>query len=138
MILRYENTVEDLIAFNRDYIAHSPTIKHQIRANHIWLTVGVFFVELVLLRALDPAGSGPGQALVALFCAGLLALMYPSMVRRHQKKILAKLIAEKRDDTFIGPHELEITDSGLVERSRSGETRTAWHAVQEVRGEEGR
>jgi hypothetical protein len=133
MKLRVENSLDDLIAFNRDFLAHSRVYRQQVRRNRLWIAVLAWVVYVLLLRVLEPGGSIGIEAAAALFGAVLMALLYPLLVRRHEKRMLTKLISEGDNDSFIGPKELEINEVGLLEKSRLRETRTAWQAVQTIR-----
>ncbi len=128
MRLRYENTINDLLAFQEFHYAHSPTMQ-RVMAKQKGAAVLVVFVLICLLPGKQSTAINIFMALVG---AGIYALILPSIIRRNIKKHVLKMYAEGSNKGSLGEHELEIAADGLVERSPYNETKTAWGAVERI------
>jgi hypothetical protein len=128
MVIRYELTLDDLIAFNRYHVAHSRTIQTQ----------KYFVIAVVGLVAI-----GAGVAIeseIPLFARVFSAIIFAALFRfayhlffglalRRQTR---QLLSEGSNDGILGPHELELNDKFLTERTDVNESRHAWSAINRI------
>ena len=127
MHLRYDNGLDDCIAFQSYHLAHSPHWK-RVTVMFRWGIAGLFFV-FAALRALSQS-----WVAVLVWCGvGVLwILMLPGFMLRSAKRNARKLYGEGTNKGWTGWHELEITDEGLVERTEASEQRTRWSAIERL------
>jgi hypothetical protein len=64
--------------------------------------------------------------------AGLLMLWILGGDRRRVEKALRKMLAEGSNKQLLGEHELELTETGLVERTGYAEVTFLWQAVERL------
>ena len=136
MKLKYENTIEDIVALGRSYRQNSPMMK---RAKYNPL----FFVWTVLITAsltfflFDRSAFTFQKVVVISICASaailfsaLFLLIYPAMFDRCMRR------SATDDPTgaskFLCEHELEMDDSGIVERTDVNESHTSWRGIQRI------
>lgn len=60
------------------------------------------------------------------------ALIIPGALRRSADRQVRRLYREGKNRGILGPHEFEVSDAMLVERTPVGETRTVLAAVERV------
>ena len=127
MRLRYENTLDDAIAFQQYHYTHSPTARRSI-AGLRW--GGVALIMFMCFAA------GKDKLLLHLvemcILSGIYILILPVLVRRSIKRQSRRMYSEGSNKGMLGEHELEITEDGIIERSPYNETRTAWGAVERI------
>lgn len=126
--ITYENSLEDLVAFNRYHFAHSPTARRS-RSFLLWLSplcILLFLVPLAL------AERSLGLMAIALISATLCALVAPWILRTSMERQVRKLYSEGANKGTIGKHELELTEDELIERTSYGEQRTRLQAFERV------
>ena len=128
MRIKYEVTLDDFLAFSRFYGRHSSTVRRSKIVTGILFPAGLF-----LLACLDGWYRGRWDALViGAVMAGLLMLWILGGDRRRVEKALRKMLAEGSNKQLLGEHELELTETGLVERTGYAETTYRWQAVERL------
>jgi hypothetical protein len=131
--IRYETTIDDLVAFNRFHCAHSPTVR-RVRL----LQMG--FVAAVVIALAYAAAVVTGDYLIlALGPVGAVVgvLLFPGAFRRHQDRQARKLYGEGANKGMLGPHELELSGGDLIERTPFGESRALLEVVERVTSDRG-
>lgn len=131
MELNFDQTVEDVIAFNLFQMAHSPKSRHQsLRWRILVSIVFALFVSgtaWFTYRAFDPLWLGIGML------AGLIFfLVYPWFYRQADAETLRKWLEAGKDDAMFGAQTVVVSQEGLITRDRAGESMTKWAAVQNV------
>jgi hypothetical protein len=118
--IRYDNTVDDLVLFNRYHWDHTPRMR-RTRAVLIWalpLTVllpaaaAAWWVEVPLEMVL--------AAVVVLLV--LYLLVAPGAFNRSLERQVRRMYRGRTHAAALGEHELELTDSTLIERTPLGES----------------
>jgi hypothetical protein len=128
MRIRYENSIEDLVAFNRYHCNHSPTVRRaRLLAMCFWMAVALGAGAAVALIAKEPV---VGAAGVIGAVVGLL--LTPGAFRRQTDRAVRRLLKEGANKAVLGSHELELVGDELVERTPFGETRMRIEAVERV------
>jgi hypothetical protein len=79
----------------------------------------------------------PQIPVLFLLVAALIGSIYfavraPNILLRKMKRNLIKMYAEGQNKTMLGEQELEVSDVGLVERSKFSETKMAWGAIERI------
>jgi len=129
MKINYSVNVEEFVAFNRFHWERSPYFRQTVAALRWYLPLGLTSVAGLFLLA--DHGSLP--VAFGLLCgAAFLVVATPRILRRSLDRQVRNMFAEGSNKAFFGAHELEIDDSGLVERSAFGESRFRWEAVERI------
>ena len=133
MEVEYELTRDDLFAFQWRAAYTSPAARR--RRMKVY---GYWFLAL-LLFAIVPAIGSDGFAL-ARVSVGFLLISFPVMValqwylerRLLRRAILQLLDQEQPERGQLGRHSLELSETGVRERTAVGESRTSWVGVDRV------
>jgi hypothetical protein len=128
--IRYEVTVDDLVAFTFHRAGRSLARR---RAGGIVWTILAMFALFVTTAALMGQEEALGMlVLVAVPIGFLLAVMPKAGFRPNTERSFRKLYQETLPRGEIGPHEVELTENCLVERTPYSERRTPLQDVQGV------
>jgi hypothetical protein len=128
MKIRYENSLADLVAFNRYHCEHSPTVR-RTRGRVTWVLPFCILIFVVPLSLMERA---PGLLAAGATFATLYALIAPEFFRRSIDRQARKLYSEGVNKSTLGEHELELTEGDLIERTLYGEQRTRLQAIERV------
>ncbi len=125
----YEQTVEDVVAFNLHYLQSSPLPQKNLLLARASLTALLASLLLALgLYARAPIPFWLLGALILLAWFRLFPSRAASLLRRHTER----LYREKPDRGLLGPHEVTLEPDWLVERTDWRESRTHWRVVESV------
>jgi hypothetical protein len=132
MKLRYRNTIEDFVAFNRFFFARSPLVGRQAR--FFGLSYGLTMLGVSALFALTNQDAG-------LLCFGLVGgvvlglLTYvtwrPLMIWQTNRNT-RKFLIQHPDKTLLVEQELEIAGDELIVRQEYGEFRWKVSALEDI------
>jgi hypothetical protein len=123
MKIRFETTIDDVIAFNRFHFTNSPAWRKQLWIQSLCLPV---FLALVLAMVVVVNTSAPGSNLRGLLlmsvCIGTAWLAtsigWVVMIRWYMNRVLMrnarKFLAEGSNRTMLGWREMEIVGGRLV------------------------
>jgi hypothetical protein len=134
MEVEYSLGLEDLLAFNQDRNAHSPTIRRQ------HLTVQVFFLVLAgipwlvgfgMVRLAGPRTLTAGYAVVGLAVA-VLFLSYPALARRAERRLASRMYMEGQNRSLLSRHRLTITPETITDANELSVTTMKWVAVEKI------
>jgi hypothetical protein len=132
MFIRFERTLEDLIAFNDFHYRHSQSMKKYL----FWYRwIGALFI--LLLPPLIMQSYSPDMPLffelgLSLIGAIIFAVNAERIVHRRIRKQALKLYKEGNNEALLGESVLELTDTGLLARSPLTETKLAWGAIERI------
>jgi hypothetical protein len=141
MKIRFDNTVEDIVALNRYLYAHSPAFRLQRVALAILVcALPAALVVPVLLASFEAEGVGDfvdlAVRVIILVIGFLIAIPWAWIVRRlfawSINWQVHRLFREGENRGILGSHELELTATGLIERTAYNETATKLEAVERV------
>jgi magnesium-transporting ATPase (P-type) len=128
--VEYENTIEDLVAFNEHDTRRSATVR-RLLLGFVLAVLALSALSLLQLRHQD--GGLDGVSLAVTFVPIALVVVLAFLVLPGLVRVAARQrLREGRCDALVGPRTLTLEDDGIVERSRTGETRTSWPAVERV------
>src|SRR5207248_2688037 len=102
----------------------------RMKALIIWVMPGALLLTGAILALLE---EGRLNRIISLVVsagfAALWALIAPSTIRRAIDLQTQRLASESMRNGALGPHELELTEAGLVEKAPAGEQPAAAHPV---------
>lgn len=138
MKLHYQNTIDDLIAFNRHVHERSPLLKPQARA----MALSVFVLVLMVFYFLPFNLREQPNWLVALAASFALAtavsvalfvyfLWKPYLLRKVGQSV-RQIYRKNPDKIALAEKELEVGGDELVERNEFGEFRWKLAAVEAI------
>jgi len=128
MLIRYNLTLDDVLAFNRYHMAHSPSMRRQR-----WIIVWGFPLLLLLVAGITAARE-PSRGSIGL--AIILPLAFHLFFRlrwgRGVQRQIRKMYSEGKNADMLGEQVLELLPDGLFVRSPLSETKLLWPAVERV------
>lgn len=133
MRIRYDVTLDDVVALNHHHIRHSPFVRRRMTFLR-WLLPGVllaYFLAVATVRS-------PTPAMAVWMPAGWVAvsvvwmLVFPRLMRWKSARQVRQLYAEGKNQGMVGPHELELTGDELIHRSSVSESRLRCSAIERV------
>ena len=128
MQVRYENTMEDLIAFNLFHLRTSPHMQRSI-----WINTWAIPVLAALAGAVVALNThNVVWAVWAFLFAVLYVLIYRKLSAHLMDRSIRALLTEGSNEAVLCEHALEVTPAGLVERTPVSEATTAWQAIQRI------
>jgi hypothetical protein len=128
MKIRYENTLEDLVAFNRYHCHNSPAARRE-RAINLWggIALGLAGTAVVSAVLKEPYTLLGGLCASALWL--LVARYYSDWWTDRRAR---KQYGEGENKGVLGTHELELTPDSLIEKTQYGGTVTALEAIEKL------
>ncbi len=126
--IRYENSIEDVVAFLEFHTDSSPQVRRS-RLLGMWVVPAVLMVGATIAAV---AQHRIGWVVQGMIYGALYLLIYCWLYRRNQRRALEALQTEGRNDAVLCEHILVITPEGLVERTPVSESRLAWSALEKV------
>lgn len=133
MEIRYRNTLEDAVAFNRYHCAHSDEIRRQRNraAIHLPIVLGVLLAALAVVT----------QHMEVAFCGAVFIALYVFFIRRAfrtgLRKTVEKMYQEQDASGFICEHVLEIDEDGILEKTDVSERRDKWIKASGIAEDDG-
>lgn len=126
--IRFDLTLDDIVAFNRIYCASSPAVRRQR-----FYAVCFAVVSGIASSASLAIVTGDALMLVTGGVAATVALLWvPGMLRRNTDRLVRQMYREGQNQANCCAHELEIVDGALVERTPSGESRFRLSAISRI------
>ncbi len=129
MKIHYEVNLDDLVAWKVYHFDHSPAMKRSQASNAlvpsaVWLAIGV---------AGAIASHEPAMLLLPILAvSGIWVLASPSYLRWATVRQVRKLYAEGANKGTLGPHDLELADSRLIERTPVNEHSVLLESIEKV------
>jgi hypothetical protein len=148
MIIQYDLTLDDLVAFDLYWFDHAPKSQSSRTFALMWvaavlaipvsflivfgfrelmelsLTAVVVFRELMELSLI--------AVVVSAVCLAVYVSLFPIVVTRHTLEGRARRRYSLRRKELIGFHELELTESKLITRSSVAESALRLEAIERV------
>lgn len=129
MKITYTLTLEDVVAFNLEYIKTLSESVKTIKRNRLILPIvyGVIGVVVFLLQ--------PEHFFLASFVLVLALLwyfFYPQVWERKTARALKKHLKKREDLRLGGKHELEIKDKYIEAKSESRNGKVPWKEVRRI------
>ena len=128
MLIRYETTTDDVIAFNRHYMKAAPEVKRSNRISAV--VMGVSLATMLLTNLL--LGTGyivtVGFALYIALIFALVKFLLPGAIARRVRK----QYGGEYNRGVIGAQTAKVTENYLVFRSEYQESKVAWGMIHRI------
>ena len=128
MRIRYEITLEDLLAFSLHLHQQSPTLRRNRRRAAIALAVMIIGLCLVASEITKDSiflWVGVGGATV-------IAAIYPRIYRRNVKWLSSRIYAEGQNKALLCQHVSELRDNGLFDGTEFLERTVFWKGIERI------
>jgi hypothetical protein len=129
MTLNFQMRKEDVLAFNREYLAGSVTFQRTRKKVRYMLPVMMIFVWLFTLLI---SGFEWSSLIIFMVPAVLWYFLYPARYDRRVERYTARVLEEPAQSKNLGPCELTLSEDGLHSKSNTGESKYYWSAVDRV------
>jgi hypothetical protein len=129
MILKFSNTIDDIVAFNRHHFSSSPEIRRARRKQHRLLTMMFGALALSLL-----AYTRSPFLAIGTFSAGLAGLvlsetLFKGRLDRRRDECVRRLFLEGANDGILGPRRLSVLEDRLEEESANCRNAVRYEAL---------
>lgn len=128
MRIRYENTLEDLLAFTAHFHQRSPTLQR----NRLWVVVCLGIMILGMTFAAFEITGDRILLWVGVAGTAVIAVIYPRAYRRGVRRLSSRLYAEGQNKALLGPHVTEIRDNGLFVGTEFREGVVFWKGIERI------
>jgi hypothetical protein len=132
--IHYEVNLDDLIAWNLYHFDHSPAMKRS-RAIIVWGVAVVIPLPIAFQAIHKPEVPILVHAIalsLVLIVAVVWVLAVPPYLRWATVRQARKMYAEGANKGTLGPHELELTDTRLIERTPVNEYSVTLESIERV------
>jgi hypothetical protein len=137
--IRFEVRVEDLVEFTIYYCEHSPSIIRIKRIVQWAVPIVAVSISLAIFVGIIPIVDGAEQIVtfvLALIFAILFSitwvLIWPAQYRNSIARRARRLYQEGSANGAVGTQELELTETDLVSRNSTSESRTRLSAIEKT------
>ena len=130
MRLCYENTIDDLVAFQHHFYRSSGNVTRNKR-----IAVVVIYSVFIIFSLVAPTTNQVSRTsliLIMIAAATLAVVLYGWLINWCMTDGTKRLYGEGSQKGVIGAHELSFTDQGLLEKNDVGETLIYWHGIQRI------
>ncbi len=128
MILRFDSTIEDVVAFNDYHSKHSPKMK-RIMAGFRWVPALLAFLLIFTSTMKHDYGSA---AIAGLIGASIAAILCPPLIRWSLRRRIYKLYSKGIHKKILGEHEAEIVEDGIIARASYSESKYSWGLIEKI------
>ncbi|TXT24723.1 MAG: hypothetical protein FD138_3043 [Planctomycetota bacterium] len=128
MRIRYENTIEDLLAFSLHFHQKSPTL----RKHRLWVVICLAIMILGMTFAASEVTGDPIVFWTGVIGAAVIVVIYPRLYRRNVKRLSSRLYAEGQNRALLGPHVTELRDNGLFVATDFREGVVFWKGIERI------
>jgi hypothetical protein len=140
--IRFETTIDDVIAFNRFHYANSPAWRKQVwvRALSLPLTLAIVFAMIVIIFATAEPAPDPLALAVMSICMGatwlVMSIVGVLFIRWNCNRALVRgarrFLAEGSNRSMFGWREMEIVDGRLVLHTELLELSMDLRAIEKI------
>jgi hypothetical protein len=132
MQLEFDLTKEDVIAFNMYHYAHSPSVRRKKWINLVWVIVVLVSVCVLAAIAVERSGGSADFLWTLLVSIPIYIACYPYLLRRAQRKVVERLIAEGQNRDQFGKKQVTITPIEITAAGELTSTTVRWKAVERI------
>lgn len=122
MKIRYEVSMDDMLAFYSYFYANSKMVRNQ-RIAVLVIVSASFFVAAIMF---DFGFSNYQKVLFPIVASVVFAVFFSARHKHTLKRCSQKLLEETGTDGILGQHELELFQDRLTERTEFNETSHFW------------
>lgn len=128
MRIRYENTLDDLLAFTQHFHQKSPTL----RRHRLWAVMCLAIMILAMSFAASEVTGDPIILWIGVAGTAVIVVIYPRLYRRNVKRLSSRLYAEGQNKALLGPHVTELRDNGLFVGTDFREGVVFWKGIDRI------
>ena len=133
MVIQYQSTLEDLLAFNRYHIEHSPSLRRYHWYVRIGASVLCVVVGLIMFYALEHSFRiSPILYAVAIGMGVCAFFVLPPMIWSSTKKRIVRMFQEGQNKGMAAPTTLSIDESGIEANNGLGTSKLLWTAIERL------
>ena len=133
MKLRYDISLDDLVAFNLHLYRSSSVVRRAMAKQQWYLSISVFISIVGVTKLVDVHANTIATILAAMAIAGLCFFAFPRLEAQSAEKRIKQILGdEAKNKSSLGEHELELVQDGLVERTAAGEKKTKWLGIERI------
>ena len=134
MTISFENTLQDIIAYNNFSNFHRPRLRRLYQRKRLIATLAVFVLPLSLARvAIGHPLHDSSAWIIALLGAAFIFCLFPQIWRYAIRRQALSMIKVGAYKAFTGNHTLTVAPDGIHSVSPLGESRYHWNAITEVK-----
>lgn len=130
MVIKYELTLDDYIAFNLFHTSNSGALRRRRIVGTV-LTSFITFVGTLLIGHPPELGIG-FSVIIALFCVVISWYVYKLAYGRAQSRTVRRMYQEGCNKSILGPREVTIDENSIFSRSEFIEARYFWKGVDRI------
>ena len=137
MKLRYTNTTEDYIAFQKYHQKTNPLLKRFYRLSLAILILFVLVTQVMARHQELGLANSIFIGIILAFLSGIFFLVFCKVSTFFLRRMSARSMLKGEKQRFLCEHVLEITDTELVEKTDIGMITTKLSAIENVCDTEG-
>jgi hypothetical protein len=130
--IRYEVTIDDLVAFTFYHSGRSPAGRRAWIGGLVWQTLAAAGLFLVVAALVGKEAALGILILAAVSICFILAFLWKLGFRPNTERFARQLCESGLPRGAVGPHELELTERGLEDRTPYSALRTPLGDLQGV------
>jgi hypothetical protein len=125
----YVLTLADIHAFNQHYAQTSPVVRRARLRVRLAMT---FFLALLLSALGWGARADVGFWVMGAVIIAFWFAIFPRRLESMQRTFTERTYAVGKNAGLLGPHTVELTEEGIVERTPVRELKVKWEAMERV------
>jgi YcxB-like protein len=130
MKIEFDLTKEDYLQFNLHHMANSKTVKKSLFIQQYISSTIFLIVPFIAVKITDV------PLIVWLVCFSIIYLLwifqYPKFFNSIVIRRLEKMLEESNSKNLYGIYTIDLTEDGVHEISKSGETKINWNSIVKV------
>jgi hypothetical protein len=128
MRVQFEITLDDVVAFNRYAIQHSPVFRR-----NYWIVMGCIPVMALIVALVNSRSWNSLSFWLPLVAITIvLLIIFPLWYKHENDQTVIKVMRTGKNRGTLGKHTLLISEDGLVETTEVNESRWAWTGIERV------
>jgi len=127
---KYDLNKQDLIDFNMFHITYSKLTRRSYFIQRYILSLSFLFLPF-LLRQFTNMPIGYWLAVFILLYLYWVAF-YPRRLKKIVSRRISKMLAEGKNNSVVGTHNLAISENGIVDRSETSEAKTQFGSIADI------
>ena len=131
MDIRYDLSLEDLIAYTKYYMSHSESVRFQISRSR-WLISILAITAVLIISYLITNTIAAYTLLIAAIDGIVIFVIYPGLIRWKALRATRRLYDDGKNKTVFGWHTMRIEEDGFVEVTALTEVRVKWDAIETI------
>lgn len=134
MKLEYKVSLEDIITFNRNHLAASPTMQRNLLiVRLVWaLTPLVAVSAIMYFENATPEKMMSVISAIALLFTAPVFLFYPVYHRWCCARQIRKIYSEGENRGLLGDHEMRIEGDSFFEKTEGSESKVSLASIEKV------